>query len=365
MKRYVWCVVGVLACALAMPVWGGTIIVDDTDPGCSLSGTWADNLGKNPEGKGFSGTGCVNANYRYTSAHGAYKKTGKEKAVWTPNLPKAGSYKVEVTFRQSENRSKKVIYEVTHSGGTARKTINQQESGKVTLGIFSFPAGKEARVAMVSDGGGSASIDSAQFSLVGAGEVPSTDSGATPGTTDTTGLDDILGGASDYAGDALIHLTNASPGDKNATLASAGKIEAKVCLRTYAPASLKVAVNGKPWITWTRANDADSSPCEADGKNVEESIFMEKSGDPSAREVTLIREGQAGDLLEASLEGGDGAFVKIRLLGQETSKNPLENPSKNPSKNPSENSSENSPENPSKPSSENNSGRPSESVSGN
>lgn len=293
---------------LTAPGWARTIVIDDFSPDCRIEGTWADNKGNNAEGKNFSGSGCVNGDYHYTSMHGAQRKTGRERATWVPRLPQAGNYKVEITYRASENRSAKVTYEVVFAGGRKKFIVNQRESGKANLGVFPFDAGTSGQVVFVSDGGGSASIDSAQFTFVGTGGT------SDGGSDNSTGLGDLIGGSPDTGAEAgaLISLSDQNPGTKQVTLTRTGKLSASVCLRTYGPANLRVTVNGTPWITWSRADDKDPSPCEANGQPVAESIFMEKPGDPTAREVTLTLEANSGDTIEGSLEGGDGSFVRIR-----------------------------------------------------
>ncbi|MFZ2959662.1 MAG: hypothetical protein WA705_22475 [Candidatus Ozemobacteraceae bacterium] len=307
MNRFFCFFLGLLVFGLVIPGWAGTIIIDDYDPGCTLSGTWADNLGKNPEGKMYGGEGCVHGSYHFTSVNGSYRKTGREKASWTPNLPQAGKYKVEVTFRFSDNRSKKVAYEVVHSGGRERVIINQMKPGKVTLGTFSFAAGREGCVELVSDGGGSASADSAQFTLVGDGEA-----------TGASGLPGVLGIAE--GGNTLISLTAENPGSKKVTISADAKIQAKVCLRTYGAGSLKITVNEAPWISWSRSDSNDGSKCVENENEVGDSIYEEKPGDPSAREVKMSREVKKGDILEATLEGqdfrGENTFVVVERISQ-------------------------------------------------
>lgn len=284
-----------LACLLSISSYAPaqTIIVDDFSNECKLEGVWADNKANN-----YSGGGTIGNAFHYTSTHPPFKKTGREKAFFKPNLPKDGNYTVEVSWRATENRSTKVTYEVTYKGGTKRFVVNQREGKDMTwktLGTFPFSAGREGMVAFISDGGGSASIDAARFTL---GKKSSS-------------LEDVLKGEENNSEtppeqDTLISLTNSRQGSREVTIENEQTINAEVYLSTYGQASLQIKINGETWISWTRKNDKDPSPCEVDGQPQADSMFEQKPGDFSAKKITISRKCNAGDVITASLKGNFG-----------------------------------------------------------
>lgn len=323
MNRHLWgCAILYVSLSLATPVAAAPIVVDDFSAGCELTGRWADNLGKNPEGKNFSSAGCIGGNYHYTSSHGAYRRTGKERATYRVKLPKPGRYRVEAGFRASENRSPKVTYEVTHKGGKARKVVNQRGSSNwADLGVFEFDA--EAVVAMVSDGGMSASVDAVRLTSSGAtitdggaGAVSTGEPGGGPVATGSGsgrpgGLDDVLGTGGGKA-------QKFGAGKHTMKVPAAGTVRATACLMTYQGAALEVRVvtgDGKriPWLSWQRANDKDPGLLEVEGKADAQSCREEKPGDFTAFPVTHALEVPAGAQLEIELSGDlaapDGALT--------------------------------------------------------
>ena len=140
--------------------------------------------------------------------------------------------------------------------------------------------------------------------------------------SESSSLGDVLGTGAPAAGKGL-RLDGTNSGRRSVTLPSDGPIIAKVCLRTFSPSSLSVKVNGSTWIEWSRHNDSDSSPCYADGKVVSESIYEEKLGDPSAREVTLKRDGKAGEVVEMELSASEAeCYIELSLPGGHDSNAP-------------------------------------------
>jgi hypothetical protein len=323
-------------------VLGATeIVVDDKSPGCRLEGNWADNLGDNPEGKSFSSAGTVGGKYLYTSKHGRWKRTGREKAYFTPDLPKAGTYKVEVSYRASENRSPKVQWEVSHAKGKKRSTVNQRGDSLVwhNLGSFEFEAGKKGYVAMVDDGGESACIDAAKFTLIKAGAVepgknPGSNPGVgNPGAGNPTGgsgggsgssgpMDEVIGTTPEVSGKPAQVLNVGKDKDAEHTFSSDGKAVVRIGLMTYGRAKAQVDLikadgSTEQWLSWARENDSDPSPLLVNGTPDNESIFEEKAGDPSARVVTVERAIKAGDKIKASLSGDFGRakpVLRVRIF---------------------------------------------------
>jgi len=279
------------------------IVIDEKSADCQLTGVWADS-------GNFSAQGCVNNKYHYTSKYAPAKKTGKEKAIYKPDIKKAGKYKVEVSWRATENRSPNVVYEVVYSGGSFKKTVSQKGSGHVwaNMGAFPFEAGRKGYVAMISDGGGSACIDAARFTYAGeGGEV-------TPADGQSSTMDDVLGGtdgANSAASGGDIKLDASSPGNKTYTFESDGVAVVTPYLSTYGKASLSVRVkcaDGKEfeWMSWKRANDSDPTPLKVNGKAVPESINVNGSDPSPADPADYKYVAKKGDSVTLSLEGSFG-----------------------------------------------------------
>lgn len=279
-----------------------TIVVDDASPGCKLEGVWADS-----KSAGWSSGGTIGGGYRYTSVHPPAKKTGKERAIWTPTLPRAGTWRVEVSYRASENRSGSVTYRVQGRDAARTQRVNQRQGTDMTwakLGTCVFDKGTSGTVAMVSDGGGSAAIDAARFTFV-SGDSSSPGS---PGTTSTSapGLDDVLS-----PGPGAVRLTRDGPGEASHTFAADGTVSVTALLATYGPAKLSVQVQRKAggvedWMSWERADDRDPAPLQLEGKPVPESITESSPGDSTAVSVTRKLKGVAGDRVLLRLEGEFG-----------------------------------------------------------
>lgn len=283
-----------------------TITVDDFSSNCKLEGVWADN-----KSNGYGGGGTVGDRFHYTSRHSPFKKTGREKATWYPNLPKAGNYKVEVSFRSTENRSSRVVYEVIHADGRKRIKVNQRKGHDmtwVTLGTFRFEAGRQGAVAFVSDGGSSGAIDAARFSL--GGKTHSNGQG---------NLDDVIYGSNSSSDDNYeIKLDKNNQGERTYQFKEDGKATIVAELLTYGPAEISVSIdNGRgtrEWLGWRRSNDKDPSPLYEDGQYCPESMYQEKPGDWSPRRVKRTYVGKKGDRLILRLRGDFGPISPVLAL---------------------------------------------------
>jgi hypothetical protein len=285
---------------------GQIILINETDPACELKGVWA------PHGQ-FSSQGCIGGDYHYTSRHAPYAKTGKEKAVFTPDFPADGKYKVEVAWRGTENRSSKVDYEVVHKNGKTSITLSQRADGHTwaTLGIFEFKAGKSGSAALVSDGGGSASIDAARFTLV-------TQDGARPENNGTSSIKDLLKAAGgknspERGGgeETVIILDAASRGVKTYTVDGARTVYVTPYLETYGPARLSVKIKkagGKEieWMKWERRNDKDPSPLYVNGKAVPASMKNDAGDFSPSAAAACEYHAEKGDTFVLNLEGKFG-----------------------------------------------------------
>ncbi len=281
-------------------VFAQTITIDDFDSQCELVGVWADN-----KTNGFSAGGTFKNGYHYTSVVDPFKKTGREQAIYTPNLPKAGNYRVEVTYRATSNRSKQVTYEVRFAGGRKRRTVDQSRGDGVAtakLGTFPFKAGTGGSVVLTGDGGGSASADAARFVFAGeAGDLP------------PDGLDDVLDGVGGGGGGGAggNRLDSSNPGSLTYTFPADGMARIAAKLSTYGPARIEVilktaAGEESELMSWSRQDDMDPSPLLFKGQPVEESMQEVKPGDFSPVKVSRSIEGKKGDQLILTLDGNFG-----------------------------------------------------------
>jgi hypothetical protein len=111
------------------------IIVDNTDPGFSVSSTaW------------FTGTSV--AGYYGSNYHARSTQAVSDPARWTVTLPTTGSYKVYARWTAASNRATAAPYQIIHSGGTTTVNVNQQTNNGVwvLLGTYNFAAGTAERV---------------------------------------------------------------------------------------------------------------------------------------------------------------------------------------------------------------------------
>lgn len=280
------------------------VVVNETGPACELKGVWA------PSGS-FSTRGCVGNDYHYTSRHAPYAKTGREKAVFTPELPAPGKYKVEVSWRGTQNRSSRVTYEVVHKYGKTSKTLDQRTSGATwaVLGEFEFDAGKKGCVAMISDGGGSASVDAARFTPV-SGVIP--DGGIRGLHSSLEGVADLKEAGDPSAGaEEVVSLNYASPGTKTYIFISNKTAYVTPYLETYGRAALSVKIRKASgaeieWMKWERRGDRDPAPLFVDGRPVAESM-REDDGDPSPAPAEAYEyRAEKGDVFILTLGGKFG-----------------------------------------------------------
>lgn len=292
-----------------------SIVIDDRDPGCKLEGNWADSQGNNPEGKTFSGGGTVGGAYQYTSKHGRWARTGREKAIFSLTMPGDGRWKVEVSWRGTSNRSPRVQYEIKHAKGKKKKTVSQRTKDMTwyNLGTYEFRKGEKAHVAMVNDGGQSACIDAARFTYVGAGSSGagggsgSAGSGAGAGggsASSGSGGSGGSGGAS--ASKTLAVLTSGST--KTVTLAKDSTVELIAKLSTYGGASMSAQIekadgSSVEWLSWSRSSDKDGSAAVVDGSEMESSMEESSPGDFSPRRIRVSKSLQSGDKIKLRMRG--------------------------------------------------------------
>jgi len=78
-------------------------------------------------------------------------KTANANVQWIPTIPEAGKYAVYVAYQSFDNSANDAVYEVHHSGGISKFSVNQQIGGGtwIYLGTFHFFDGKNAENAKV------------------------------------------------------------------------------------------------------------------------------------------------------------------------------------------------------------------------
>jgi len=89
--------------------------------------------------------------------HDGGTKDGKQSATYNPDLPKAGTYEVRISYSPNPNRATNVPVTIFHSGGMAAVKVNERKSPPVSetfvsLGTFSFEKGKSGRVVITNEG---------------------------------------------------------------------------------------------------------------------------------------------------------------------------------------------------------------------
>jgi hypothetical protein len=90
-------------------------------------------------------------------AHDNNEDKGKQKAVFTAKLPKAGSYEVRIGYTALSNRASNVPVTVHYVGGSKTVKVNQKNKPSVEgylqpVGTFTFNEGEEASVEISNEG---------------------------------------------------------------------------------------------------------------------------------------------------------------------------------------------------------------------
>lgn len=116
---------------------GFEIVIDNSDPSFSMVGTWSTGAYGNPYG----------SDYRWSSAGSG------NAAIWTPNLPNAGTYDVYAYWVQGTNRASDAPYIIHHASGADTVRVNQQQSGEQwnKLGSYTFEAGMSGDVTLTNE----------------------------------------------------------------------------------------------------------------------------------------------------------------------------------------------------------------------
>ncbi len=136
----------------------GAIVLDDTDgaPGVKYIGNWlvAQNSGNMKIGY-FHGT------------HWAFKGTGDVKAVFTPNVPKVGQYKVYACFGPDpmKDHASSAPIIIRSADGVSTKHIDLRDTNGqwVDLGIYRFAAGRKGSVTFTNNADGNVLADAVKL----------------------------------------------------------------------------------------------------------------------------------------------------------------------------------------------------------
>jgi hypothetical protein len=120
--------------------------------------------------RGFGSTststpGFVGEGYR----HDGNDAKGTQSAKFTPDLPKAGRYRVALSYGPNPNRAGNVSIRIRHADGESTLTVNQKAapSGDKpfhTIGTFDFRSGREGWVEISNAGSdGYVIVDAVQW----------------------------------------------------------------------------------------------------------------------------------------------------------------------------------------------------------
>lgn len=135
------------------------MIVDNTDPGFSVVGSW------------FTYSGPI---YPYYGTGFRYDEggTGSERATFVPDLPRAGRYEVLIWWGTSPDGATNAPHTVHHLSGTTAVQVNMRgpagEGGVwYSLGTYDFAAGTAGSVVISDDADGYVVADAVRFLEVG------------------------------------------------------------------------------------------------------------------------------------------------------------------------------------------------------
>jgi RHS repeat-associated protein len=148
-----------------VPAGLSVVLVDNSDTQNTAStGTWTK----------ASATGQHGYDHR-THAAG----TGTDAFTWTLNVPKDGTYTAYVKFPKVTGAATAAKYTVTHSTGTADKTIDQNATANqgswVPLGSYAFKQGNSARLQLFQNSGGVVVADGVKLVRSTAGDPADTE----------------------------------------------------------------------------------------------------------------------------------------------------------------------------------------------
>jgi alpha-L-rhamnosidase len=123
-----------------VPTPGVTVIVDNDDAGAQLTASWTRETISEPDQR-------FGASFAY-----APSGNGSTQAVFRPNLPAAGSYRVYARWTSHANRATNTPFTIHHASGDKVISINQELNGGKwnLLGTFNFTAGTDGYVRLTN-----------------------------------------------------------------------------------------------------------------------------------------------------------------------------------------------------------------------
>ncbi|MCF6526090.1 DNRLRE domain-containing protein [Streptomyces sp. JJ36] len=142
-----------------VPVGKHVVLADNSDTqNTSFTGTW--DLADAPGQQGYD---------HATHAAG----TGTDVFTWTLNIPEDGTYDVAVKYPEDASASASATYTVTHSTGTADRTVDQSAGGGtwVSLGSYAFTQGNDAKLELAQDADGKVLADAVKLVRDTSGET--------------------------------------------------------------------------------------------------------------------------------------------------------------------------------------------------
>ncbi|WP_431907672.1 FAD-dependent oxidoreductase [Micromonospora carbonacea] len=123
------------------PVAEGEIVVDNRSAGVTRGGAWV-------------GSTAVGGYYGTDYEHDGNTGKGVNRLRFTPALPAAGTWTVQLRWTADPNRASNVPVDVAHAGGVTTRTLDQRGSGGqwVSLGAYEFAAGSAGSVLIRTEG---------------------------------------------------------------------------------------------------------------------------------------------------------------------------------------------------------------------
>jgi hypothetical protein len=118
------------------------VILDNDSPeGVAINGNWDPSSATS----GFFGADYL---------HDADSAKGDKSVRFTPDLERAGEYRVLLRWTSHENRATNVPVVINHGDGTETVTVNMQQNGGTwySLGEFTFAAGQEGYIEISNTG---------------------------------------------------------------------------------------------------------------------------------------------------------------------------------------------------------------------
>lgn len=133
-----------------------SVIADNDKPAVTLAGGWVpDTANQADQRYGLSFSYAASGN-------------GSATAVFRPNLPAGGFYKVYGRWTSHSNRATNAPYTVNYAGGQTTVRVNQEQNGGkwMLLGTFPFEEGRNGNVVLSNDADEYVSADAVKFEPV-------------------------------------------------------------------------------------------------------------------------------------------------------------------------------------------------------